>query len=157
MIQISTANAAEDLPEVRKLFLEYQSALGISLCFQNFDAELAALPGDYAPPDGCLLLARYQEEIAGCIALRELSDGICEMKRLYVRPEYRGAKIGKALAEAVIENARRIGYGCMRLDTLPHLEAALSLYKSLGFHEIPPYHDYPMRAVFMELALAKNI
>ena len=142
---------------MRRLFLEYQSALGISLCFQNFDAELAALPGDYAPPDGCLRLARYKEEIAGCIALRKLSDGICEMKRLYVRPEYRGAKIGKALAEAVIEDARRIGYGCMRLDTLPHLEAALSLYTSLGFQEIPPYHDYPMRAVFMELTLAKNI
>ena len=152
MIQILQA-APDDLPEVRRLFLEYQSSLGVSLCFQNFDAELAALPGDYIAPDGCLLLAENHGEVAGCIALRKLGDGTCEMKRLYVRPQYRGANIGRALAEAVIQYARRAGYARMRLDTLPKLEAALSLYKSLGFKEIAPYHEYPFQAVFMELSL----
>jgi len=153
MIYISTANTTDDLQEVRKLFVEYQSSLGLSLCFQNFDDELTALPGDYAPPDGCLLIAVYQEEVAGCVALRKFVDGVCEMKRLYIRPQYRGLKIGKALAEAVIQYARRVGYARMRLDTLPKLKAALSLYRSLGFEEITPYHDYPMQAIFMELSL----
>lgn len=152
MIQILQA-APDDLQEVRRLFLEYQSSLGVSLCFQNFDAELAALPGDYTAPNGCLLLAEYRGQVAGCIALRKFSEGICEMKRLYVRPQHRGANIGRALAEAVIQYARRAGYARMRLDTLPKLEAALSLYKALGFKEIAPYHDYPMQAVFMELSL----
>ena len=153
MLHISTANTTDDFQEVRKLFLEYQSSLGISLCFQNFDAELAALPGEYAPPSGCLVIARFQGQITGCAALRKFINGVCEMKRLYVRPEYRGMKIGKALTEAVIQEARRIGYERMLLDTLPKLENALSLYRSLGFREIAPYHEYPMQAIFMELSL----
>jgi GNAT superfamily N-acetyltransferase len=102
------------LQQVRALFLEYESFLGISLCFQNFQAELATLPGDYASPDGCLLIARYEEKVAGCVALRKLSDGICEMKRMYVRPEYQGMKIGRELAESVIQHARSVGYTRMR-------------------------------------------
>lgn len=152
-VDISPANTSGDLLQVRQLFLEYEVSLGVSLCFQNFQTELATLPGDYAPPDGCLLIALYQKEVAGCVALKKLSDGVCEMKRLFVRPQYRGAKIGRALADRVIQHARRIGYGRMRLDTLPKLEAALALYKSLGFEEIAPYHDYPMCAIFMELKL----
>jgi ribosomal protein S18 acetylase RimI-like enzyme len=153
-VDISTATTTDDLQQVRALFLEYESFLGISLCFQNFQTELATLPGDYAPPGGCLLIARYQGEVAGCVALRKLGDGICEMKRLYLRPQYQGKKIGRALAEAVIQHARRAGYSRMRLDTLHKLDKALALYKSLGFQEIAPYRDYrTVEAVFMELML----
>jgi len=153
-IHISAATATGDLQKVRKLFLEYEASLGISLCFQNFQTELATLPGEYAPPEGCLLIARYQEQVAGCVAMRKFADGICEMKRLYVRPQYQGLKIGKALAGTVIDHARPVGYRCMRLDTLPQLEKALSLYRSLGFKEIAPYRDYQtIKAVFMELML----
>jgi GNAT superfamily N-acetyltransferase len=129
-MKISAAATGDDLQHVRQLFREYESSLGMSLCFQNFQAELDTLPSDYAPPDGCLLIARYQEEVAGCIALRKFSVGTCEMKRLYVRPQYQGIKIGRALAVAVIDYARGVGYARMRLDTLPRLEKALSLYRS---------------------------
>jgi putative acetyltransferase len=152
-VDISPASTTDELQQVRKLFLEYESFLGISLCFQNFQTELVTLPGDYALPYGCLLLARYQGQVAGGVALRQFSDGICEMKRLYVRPQYQGMKIGRALAEAVIERARVAGFRRMRLDTLPHLEKALSLYRSLGFEEIAPFHDYSIQAIFMELSL----
>jgi putative acetyltransferase len=153
MVHIASADTTDDLQQVRTLFLEYESFLGISLCFQNFERELSTLPGDYAPPEGCLLIARYQGQVAGCVALRQFSDGVCEMKRLYVRSQYQGMKIGRALAEAVIEGARRAGYSCIRLDTLPRLERAVLLYKSLGFEEVAPFHDYPMQAVFMERSL----
>jgi ribosomal protein S18 acetylase RimI-like enzyme len=155
MFNVSPAITTDDLHQVRNLFVEYEASLGICLCFQNFQTELATLPGDYTPPSGCLLIARYQGEEAGCVALRKFIDGICEMKRLYVRPQYQGLKIGRALAEAVIEHARNTGYARIRLDTVSKLDKALSLYKSLGFQQIAPYRDYPeVSAIFMELKLS---
>jgi putative acetyltransferase len=137
------------------LFLEYAHSLGFSLCFQNFDKELASLPGDYAPPDGRLLLAEHEEQLAGCVALHKLEDGICEMKRLYVRPQFRRLKVGRALAESIIAEARSIGIGYrrMRLDTVAPLMAnAVSLYRQLGFQEIAPYRTNPIEgALYMEL------
>jgi len=139
----------------RGLFEEYAAALGISLCFQNFDKELADLPGAYAPPDGRLFLAFYENKLAGCVGLRKIGDGTCEMKRLYVRPEFRGKRIGRALTEKLITEARALGYAQMRLDTLPaKMDDAIRLYRSLGFREIEPYYHNPVEgALFMELSL----
>ncbi|HYR46360.1 MAG TPA: GNAT family N-acetyltransferase [Thermoanaerobaculia bacterium] len=144
-----------DIEEVRRLFREYEASLGIDLCFQNFEQELANLPGDYAPPDGALLLARGEHgEIAGCVALRRLEPHTSEMKRLYLRDAFRGLGLGRALAQAAIGQARRMGYGKMRLDTLPSMREAILLYRSLGFVEIAPYRNNPIDgAVFMELTL----
>jgi putative acetyltransferase len=154
MIQIAEVHAGKNLLEVRKLFEEYAGSLGISLDFQDFDEELDNLPGRYAPPEGCLLIALWQGQVAGCIALRRLRDGICEMKRLYTRPPFRGLKIGRALAGAVISKAREIGYARMRLDTLPSMERARTLYAALGFREIEPYRYNPIDGTsFMELIL----
>ena len=154
MIQIAEAHAGKNLQEVRKLFEEYAASLGISLDFQDFDDELATLPGSYAPPEGCLLIALWQGQVAGCVALRKIRDGLCEMKRLYTRSPFRGLKIGRALAEAVIKQAREIGYARMRLDTLPSMERARTLYASLGFREIEPYRYNPIEGTaFMELTL----
>jgi putative acetyltransferase len=135
------------------LFLEYAHSLGFSLCFQNFDKELASVPGDYAPPDGRLLLAEHEEQLAGCVDLHKLEDGICEMTRLYVRPQFRRLKVGRALAESIIAEARGIGYRRMRLDTVAPLMAnAVSLYRQLGFQEIAPYRTNPIEgALYMEL------
>jgi GNAT superfamily N-acetyltransferase len=142
----------EDLVRVRELFLEYAQALPFDLSFQDFDRELAELPGRYARPSGCILLAEWVRKLAGCVALRQIGEGICEMKRLYVRPAFRGQGIGKALAQAIIEEGRRIGYKRMRLDTV--CEPAKGLYGSLGFREIPPYQHVPIEGVvFMELEL----
>lgn len=155
-IQIKLVEAGSDveMSYVRELFVEYARALGFDLCFQNFDTELAQLPGEYAPPDGRLLLALDGEKIAGCVALRKFAPGICEMKRLFVRPEFRKQKIGRVLAEKVIDDACTIGYRRMRLDTVPSMVEAIALYRSLGFKEIEPYRQNPIAgALYMELKL----
>jgi ribosomal protein S18 acetylase RimI-like enzyme len=154
-LEFAQAESAEQVEQARKLFLEYADRLGISLCFQNFDKELAELPGAYAPPDGRLFLALHEDKLAGCIGLRKIGDHTCEMKRLYVRPEFRGKRIGRALALKLIEEARALGYERMRLDTLPaKMDDAISLYRSLGFREIEPYYHNPVEgALFMELTL----
>ncbi len=148
------AASAGNVETARTLFEEYQTALGISLCFQNFDAEVAGLPGAYAPPSGRLLLAFRSDEPAGCVALRGLEEGACEMKRLWVRPAHRRAGLGRLLVEAVLGEARRIGYRRIRLDTLPSMKSAQALYESLGFVDIPPYNEHPIEGTrFMEAAL----
>jgi putative acetyltransferase len=145
----------EDLARIRRLFRSYADWLGVDLCFQGFERELAELPGCYAPPSGRLLIARVGGDVVGCVGLRPLEPGICEMKRLWVEPGFSGAGIGRRLAETIVQSARDIGYGRMRLDTLPErMPAAQHLYASLGFREIPPYYDNPLPGVTMlELAL----
>jgi putative acetyltransferase len=154
-MKLVQAQESEDIQSARELFREYKAWLGIGLCFQNFEAEVANLPGDYRPPTGRLLLATKDEEIAGCIALRKLSDDSCEMKRLFLRPKFRGQGLGRTLVERIVDEARSIGYRRMRLDTLPgRMDTAIALYRSLGFREIPPYYNNPVQgATFMELVL----
>ncbi|HTR27437.1 MAG TPA: GNAT family N-acetyltransferase [Terriglobales bacterium] len=154
-VTIVEAMASERVEQARELFLEYAKSLGFSLCFQNFDAELAALPGDYAPPGGRLLLAESDGQLAGCGALHALSPEICEMKRLYLRPQFRGRGIGRAIAERLIADAREIGYRRMRLDTVgPVMKDAVAMYRKLGFKEIEAYRANPMPGtLYMELEL----
>lgn len=141
------------IAQARELFLEYAQSLGFSLCFQDFDKELATLPGDYSAPEGRLLLAEYEGQPAGCVALHKLGGAICEMKRLYVRSPFRRLKVGRALAEGIIAEARGIGYRRMRLDTVaPLMSTAVSLYRQLGFQEIAAYRTNPIEgALYMEL------
>lgn len=154
MLKIFQAKTGKNLELVRVLFEKYAASLGFELDFQDFEEELSNLPSSYAPPKGCLLLATYGGRPAGCVALRELCEGVCEMKRLYVKPQFRGLGIGRALAESVIEEARKLGYTRMRLDTVPSMDVARALYVSLGFKEINPYRYNPIEgAVFMELTL----
>ncbi len=152
---VAQAETPEQLSQARELFLEYAQSLGFSLCFQNFDKELAGLPGDYAPPEGRLLLAEYEGHLAGCIALHKLEAGVCEMKRLYLRPQFRGKGLGHALADHVISEARQIGYQRMRLDTVePVMKDAVGMYRRIGFREIAPYCTNPIAgALYMELQL----
>jgi putative acetyltransferase len=152
---IALAESVAQIAQARELFLEYAQSLGFSLCFQNFDKELANLPGDYAPPDGRLLLAEYEGQPAGCIALHKLEPGICEMKRLYLRPQFRGKGFGRVLADRIIAEARQIGYQRMRLDTVePVMKDAVAMYRKIGFREIAPYRPNPIAgALYMELLL----
>ena len=143
MLNIVPATAAQDLDDVRILFGEYAGLVAEALCFQGFDQELAALPGDYAPPGGILLIARDSDEAAGCVALRRLDAGSGEMKRMYVRDAYRGSGLGRRLAAAVIDEASKRQYSRVVLDTLPKLAPAIALYRDLGFREIGPYLASP--------------
>ena len=155
MLKLIQADSEEYLPQARELLMEYAASLDFDLHFQEFKKELAEFPGEYAPPDGRLLLAMHDEQLAGCVALRKISEGVCEMKRLYVRPEFRGKGIGRKLATAIIEEAREIGYKHMRLDTVPFMKEAIALYSSLGFKEIESYRYNPIEgAKFMELDLS---
>ena len=153
--ELTQASSDYQLATVRELFLEYANSLNFSLCFQSFDKELAGLPGDYAPPDGRLLLGAHSSQVAGCVALHKLEHEICEMKRLYVRPQFRGQGLGRVLAERVVADAKEIGYKRLRLDTVePVMRDAVALYRKLGFREIAPYRENPIDgALYMELVL----
>jgi ribosomal protein S18 acetylase RimI-like enzyme len=156
MLRIQSVVFKNELGPIRNLFIEYANSLGFDLSFQNFQKELEELPGEYAPISGRLLLAFHNSDVAGCVALRKMSEEICEMKRLFVRPKFRGLGIGKALAREVIAGARDIGYKRIRLDTVPAMQTAISLYISLGFQEIEPYRYNPIQgAKFMERDLTK--
>jgi len=153
-IRIRDVSSDADLQEIRRLFVAYANSLGISLCFQNFDQELAGLPGAYAPPQGGLLLAEFDGLAGGCVALRPLQNQVCEMKRLFVSPEFRGTGAGRALALAVMDKARSLGYSSIRLDTLPSMTKAIELYKEFGFTPIEPYCENPVPgALFLECKL----
>jgi len=154
-LSFAQAESEGQIAQARDLFLEYAQSLGFSLCFQNFDKELAELPGDYAPPEGRLLLVECAGQLAGCVALHKLDSNICEMKRLYLRPQFRGKGLGRALAENIISEARQIGYQRMRLDTVePVMKDAVAMYRRLGFNEIPAYRPNPNAGtLYMELRL----
>ena len=156
-LRIAEAREPHDFASARELFEEYAASLGLDLGFQGFEEELATLPGSYAPPDGRLLLARYGNEIAGCVALRRLEQEVCEMKRLYVRPAFRRLGVGRMLAGEITREARIAGYQRMRLDTLPTMASALALYRQLGFREIRPYGSNPVKGTFfLELQLDRR-
>ncbi len=155
---IIQAETPEQIKETRRLFREYEAWLSIDLCFQSFETELANLPGRYAPPTGRLFLAAINEKIAGCIALRKIDDEICEMKRLFVRENYRGFGLGKSLIEKLIDEAKEINYKRIRLDTLPDkMPKAVELYRSYGFRKIAPYYENPHEdTLFMEKKLSRQ-
>jgi len=154
MFEILRIQAEEKLEQVRNLFREYAESLEFHLDFQDFEGEMKNLPGEYAEPTGCLFLAVHEDQAVGCGALRKIEEGICEMKRLYVKPEFRNLRIGKTLAEVLINKARMLGYAQMRLDTVPSMEKARKLYTTLGFREIGAYRYNPIEgAIFMELDL----
>jgi putative acetyltransferase len=153
-MEIVRAGSSEHFEMVRLLFTEYASTLSFDLCFQDFEHELVVLPGDYAPPGGSLLLAFEEGEPVGCVAVRKLEGSTCEMKRLYVRPASRGKGIGRRLAEEIVRVAGELGYRSMRLDTIPGMVEAISLYRSIGFTEVDPYRHNPIEgALFMSLEL----
>jgi ribosomal protein S18 acetylase RimI-like enzyme len=159
-MKLIQVQSAKDVARARELFEEYAAWLGLNLCFQNFEKELAELPGDYVPPGGRLFLAIENDEVAGCVALRRIEelqtgDSVCEMKRLYVRPSFRGTGLGRLLTETIIQAAGEVGYTRMRLDTLPgKMDRAIGMYRSLGFTNIEPYYHNPVAgAAFMELIL----
>jgi len=151
---LAEALDAESIEACRRLLREYEKSIGVSLCFQGFAQELATLPAAYARPRGRLILARITGEPAGCVALRPLGDGDGEMKRLYVRPAYRGMGLGRMLAECAIDEARALGYASLKLDTLPQMKEAQAMYAALGFVDIAPYNDHPIEGTrFLSLAL----
>ena len=153
-MKIVKVKTSEQIKEIRQLFLEYEEYLCVDLCFQSFEEELSKLPGDYAPPEGRLLLAVDGDQVVGCVALRKLSEGICEMKRLFVREKCRGKGIGRKLAQEIISVAKSIGYSLMRLDTLSKLNEAIGLYNSLGFKKTDSYYNNPLPGVvYWELDL----
>jgi|SRR5580658_4624125 putative acetyltransferase len=154
-LSISQAESPAQIAQARELFLEYAQSLGFSLCFQSFDQELARLPGDYAPPEGRLLLLECESQLAACVALHKLDRAVCEMKRLYLRPQFRGKGLGRTLAERIIAEARQIGYQRMRLDTVePVMKDAVAMYRRFGFKEIAPYRPNPIAGtLYMELTL----
>ena len=153
-MRIVDGHTAEHVAAVRALFAEYAASLDVDLGFQDFDRELDELPGDYVPPRGRLLLALDDDEPAGCVALRPFEDGVCEMKRLYVRDAFRGTGLGRRLAERIVEAGREAGYERMRLDTLPTMAAARRLYRALGFVEIQAYRPNPVHGTtYFELRL----
>ena len=153
-MQIVPAHDADHLPTVRGLFEEYAAGMGLNFCFQGFTEELASLPGKYAPPDGRLLLAECDGQPVACVAMRKIADGICEMKRLYVRPSFQRRGIGRALTVAVIDEARRAGHRAMKLDTLASMRPAVTLYESLGFRRTTAYYENPLPDVlYFELQL----
>jgi putative acetyltransferase len=167
MLRVVSADSREAVQKAAVLFREYAASLTVDLSFQEFETELAGLPGDYAPPHGDLLLAfmenspegqaaQAEPELAGCVALRQLDSSTCEMKRLYIRPQFRGRGVGRGLARAAMDAARRMRYRLMRLDTLPEMTEAQALYRSLGFREIPPYRFNPVTgARFFEIDLPR--
>lgn len=154
-LSITAARTPDDIAAARRLFQAYAQSLDFSLCFQGFDEELATLPGKYAPEHrGALLLAKRNGEAVGVVGLRDLGDGIAEMKRLYIDPAGRGHNFGRALTDAVLAEARRFGYRAIRLDTFPSMVAANRIYDALGFRDIPPYYDNPLPgARYRELTL----
>jgi ribosomal protein S18 acetylase RimI-like enzyme len=145
--EIMEATSAEDYAAGKTLIDEYAAALGVDLCFQNFSEEIANLPKNYGPPHGCLLLARINGDAVGCVAVRYQGASVCEMKRLYVKPQYRGAGLGRRLAESAIRYAQQLNYARMVLDTLPSMTEAQSLYGSLGFREVEGYYPNPLHGV----------
>ena len=154
-VELIYVESGPQIEEVRALFVEYARSLDFNLHFQGFDKELLELPGPYSLPQGRLILCRLQGAPAGCIAVKPLGGGLCEMKRLFVRPEFRGKGIGLKLATRIIADARQIGYRAMRLDTIATMVPAMALYRQLGFREIPPYYDNPVpNATFFELTLS---
>lgn len=147
-------NSQETINLGKELLMEYEESIGVDLCFQNFQDEVRSLPGKYGPPEGAFLLAFINGKLAGCVAIRKNLEKICEMKRLYVRKEYRKHKIGRMLVKEIIEEAKRLGYDSLRLDTLPTMRAAQKLYEDFGFQDIEPYIYHPVEGTrYMELKL----
>lgn len=154
MLRLIHATEDDEYEQARELFLEYVDSLGFDLSFQNISIELQNIPGEYAPPDGCILLALDNEQPAGCVALRKIDEQVCEMKRLYVKPEWKGRGVGKKLALSIIDEAKIRGYSFIRLDTLPTMEQAIQLYRSLEFYPIEPYRFNPIEGtLYMEKQL----
>jgi len=155
---IKKARTKTEIEDVCRLSREYEAFLDVDLCFQNFEEELAGLPGKYAPPDGDLLIGLDGEKTVGCVAVRKLGDGVCEMKRLFVRPRARGTGLGRQLAHEIILVGVELGYSLMRLDTLDRLKEAMHLYEKLGFRKTEPYYDNPLQGVvYWELELREKM